>query len=285
MRLARLGPPGRERPVVMVTDDSYVDVGDLVDDYDAAFFAAGTRRLRFDVAARVAAGAVHPLGTTRIGPPIARPHQILCVGLNYSDHAAEIGAPVPDQPLVFTKSPNSLVGPDDDVRAPRGFSRLDGEVELAFVVGRRTSYLESVEEARRHVAGFTICNDMSERRFQDECGGQTLKGKSAETFNPCGPWLVTPDEIPDVGALSMRLDVDGERRQRGSTATMVLDPYEILVHLSQFLVLEPGDLVNTGTPPGVAAGMADPAWIQPGQVMTLAIDRLGTQRQLVVPPR
>lgn len=269
----------------MVTDSTYVDVSDFVEDFNERFFARGTSQLRFNVAARIAANVIHDVGDQRIGAPIARPHQILCVGLNYRDHAEEIGAELPDQPLVFTKSPNTLVGPYDDVRAPRGFRQLDWEVELGIVVGSRCSYLESPEAARKHVAGFVISNDVSERHFQNNFGGQTLKGKSAETFNPCGPWLVTPDALPDIHSLSMRLDVSGTPRQRGSTATMVLDPYEILFHLSQFLVLEPGDLVNTGTPPGVAAGMADPAWLQPGDTMTLAIEGLGEQHQQVIAPR
>ncbi|WP_418275372.1 fumarylacetoacetate hydrolase family protein [Isoptericola jiangsuensis] len=285
MKLVRLGAPGAERPGVVVGDGRYVDVGDLVADLDESTLADDLSRLAPVVAERVAAGLDRPVGDQRVGPPIARPHQILCVGLNYRDHAEEIGADIPDLPIVFTKAPNSLSGPYDDVRAPRGFTQLDWEVELGVVVGRRASYLASPAEARDHVAGFVVCNDMSERAFQNDHGGQLLKGKSAETFNPCGPWLVTPDEIEDVGGLGLWLDVSGEPRQRGTTATMVLDPYEILFHLSQYMVLEPGDLVNTGTPPGVAAGMAEPAWLQPGDVMTLGIDGLGEQRLRVVAPR
>ncbi|WP_278235759.1 fumarylacetoacetate hydrolase family protein [Isoptericola sp. AK164] len=285
MKLARLGPVGAERPAVVVGPDAYVDVGDLVPDIDATTLPDGFGWLAERVESRVTAGLVEALGARRVGPPVARPHQILCAGLNYRDHAVEIGAEVPALPLVFSKSPNTLVGPYDDVRAPRGFSRLDWEVELGLVVGRRTSYLDSPDHARDHVAGFVVCNDVSERAFQDEHGGQILKGKSAETFNPCGPWLVTPDEVGDVSALGMWLDVSGARRQSGSTGTMVFDPYELLWHLSQYMVLEPGDLVNTGTPPGVANGMAEPAWLQPGDVMELGIDGLGSQRQRVVAPR
>ncbi|GIJ00592.1 2-keto-4-pentenoate hydratase/2-oxohepta-3-ene-1,7-dioic acid hydratase in catechol pathway [Sediminihabitans luteus] len=285
MRIARLGPAGAERPCVVVGEDAYVDVSDVLPDVDESTIPRGFSWLEPLVAERTAAGLARPLDGRRRGAPVARPHQILCVGLNYRDHAAEIGAEVPAMPLVFSKAPNTIVGPDDDVRAPRGFSRLDWEVELALVVGRRTSYLGSTAEAREHVAGFMVHNDVSERAFQDDHGGQILKGKSAETFSPCGPWLVTPDEVPDVLALGLWLDVDGTRRQTGSTATMVLDPFEILVHLSRYMVLEPGDVLSTGTPPGVANGMAEPAWLQPGSVMTLGVEGLGTQRQRVVAPR
>jgi 2,4-didehydro-3-deoxy-L-rhamnonate hydrolase len=221
----------------------------------------------------------------RVGAPIARPHQILCVGLNYADHAAESGQPVPDEPILFTKSPNTLVGPFDDVRIPRGSTKTDWEVELGIVIGRRTSYLDAPEDARDAIAGFCVVNDVSERHFQLERGGQWVKGKSAETFNPAGPWLVTPDEVGDVMDLRMWLDVNGVRRQDGSTATMIFDPYVVVHYISQFLVLEPGDLINTGTPPGVGMGQDPPVYLQPGDVVELGIDRLGAQRQQVVGPR
>jgi 2-keto-4-pentenoate hydratase/2-oxohepta-3-ene-1,7-dioic acid hydratase in catechol pathway len=269
---------------VLVDDDHYLDVSGLTDDFDEAFFGSGgLERL-----AAFVAGATAPataLAGQRIGAPIARPHQILCIGLNYSDHAAESGMAVPEEPILFTKSPNTRVGPYDDVRLPRGYSKADWEVELGVVIGRRASYLDSPEEAAGVIAGYTVVNDVSERAFQLERGGQWSKGKSAETFNPCGPWLVTPDELPDVGSLGMWLDVNGIRRQTGSTATMVFDPLFIVHHLSQFMVLEPGDLINTGTPPGVGMGFDPPVWLQPGDVMELGIDRLGRQRQAVVAPR
>ncbi len=295
MKLMRLGPAGHEKPVVRVDDDAYVDVSDVISDFDEAFFGGsvsggGMLGLEQVVAERAAAGLVHPFigadGTAeRVGAPIARPHQILCIGLNYSDHAAESGMPVPDEPILFTKSPNTLVGPNDDVRMPRGATKLDWEVELGIVIGTRTSYLESPEQARDHIAGYVVVNDVSERSFQIERGGQWSKGKSAETFNPAGPWLVTPDELDDVMALGMWLDVNGERRQTGSTSTMIFDPWVIVHYLSQFLVLEPGDLINTGTPPGVGLGMTPPTYLQVGDVMTLGIDGLGQQRQTVAPPR
>src|SRR3954449_950491 len=282
----RIGAPGAEKPVARIDEETYVDVSDLVDDFDEAFFGGGgVDRIRPTVAERAARGEVSTFAGERIGAPIARPHQILCIGLNYRDHAAETGQPVPDEPILFTKSPNTLIGPNDDVRIPRGSTKPDWEVELGVVIGRRTSYLDSVEEARDAIAGYVVVNDVSERAFQTERGGQWSKGKSAETFNPAGPWLVTPDEIDDVLALDMWLDVNGVTRQRGSTATMVFDPYVIVHHLSQFLVLEPGDLINTGTPPGVGLGFTPPIWLQPGDVMELGIDGLGSQRQNVLAPR
>jgi len=285
MQLMRIGPVGAEKPVVRVDETSYVDVDDLVRDFDAGYFAGGHDRLREAVATRVAAGDVTPFGGERIGAPIARPHQILCIGLNYRDHAAETGQAVPDEPILFTKSPNTLVGPNDPVRQPRGSTKLDWEVELGIVIGQRTSYLDSPQAARDVIAGYVLCNDVSERSFQTERGGQWSKGKSAETFNPCGPWLATPDEIKDVNSLNMWLDVNGVRRQTGNTATMVFDPYVIVHYLSQFLVLEPGDLIDTGTPPGVGMGFKPPVWLQPGDVMELGIDHLGVQRSEVLPPR
>ena len=286
MYLMRIGPSGSERPVVRIDDTRYIDVADVVSDFDEAFFGSdGLTGLRDIVGERVAAGQTREFAAERIGSPIARPHQILCIGLNYSDHAAETGLPVRSEPILFTKSPNALVGPNDDVRIPRGSTKLDWEVELGVVIGRRTSYLDSVEDARATIAGFVVVNDVSERAFQIERGGQWSKGKSAETFNPAGPWLVTPDEIDDVLDLRMWLDVNGVRRQHGSTSTMIFDPYFIVHYLSQFLVLEPGDLINTGTPPGVGMGFQPQVWLQAGDVMELSIEGLGQQRQTVVPAR
>ncbi|MCX5053326.1 MULTISPECIES: fumarylacetoacetate hydrolase family protein [unclassified Streptomyces] len=286
MYLMRMGAPGAEKPVARIDDETYVDLSDVVTDFDEAFFGSGgIDRVRPVVAERVAAGQVSRFAGERVGAPIARPHQILCIGLNYRDHAAESGMAVPDEPILFTKSPNTLVGPYDDVRIPRGSTKTDWEVELGIVIGRRTGYLDSVEEARDAIAGYVVVNDVSERAFQLERGGQWAKGKSAETFNPAGPWLATADEIDDVLALDMWLDVNGVRRQTGSTKTMVFDPYVIVHHLSQFLVLEPGDLINTGTPPGVGMGLTPPVYLQPGDVMELGIRHLGAQRQHVLGPR
>jgi 2,4-didehydro-3-deoxy-L-rhamnonate hydrolase len=288
MHLMRIGARGAERPIVRIDDQSYVDVADVIPDFNEPFFGGvggGMPALRALVDERLVAGSLKAFGPERIGSPIARPHQILCIGLNYTDHAIETGQAIPDEPILFTKSPNTLQGPDDDVRIPRGSTKPDWEVELGVVIARRTSYLGTVEEAAGAIAGYLLVNDVSERAFQMERGGQWSKGKSAETFNPAGPWLATPDEMDDLLDLNMWLDVNGERRQTGSTSTMIFDPYFIVHHLSQFMVLEPGDLINTGTPPGVGMGHTPPVWLQPGDVVTLGIDHLGEQRQTVVGPR
>ena len=284
--LQRLGPPGGERPAVRVDDRRYVDVGDVVDDVDGAFLAGGgIERLRHVVAERVEAGRVEERADQRVGAPIARPHQILCIGLNYADHAAESGQPVPDEPIVFNKAPNTLVGPDDDLLLPKGSTKTDWEVELGVVIGRRALYLEDEDDARTCIAGYVLVNDVSEREFQLERGGQWVKGKSAPTFNPCGPWLATPDEVGDVEALGMWLDVNGERRQTGSTGTMIFKPAFLVQYLSRFMALEPGDLINTGTPPGVGLGMSPPTYLRDGDLVELGIDRLGVQRQRVRGPQ
>ena len=288
MFLMRIGATGAEKPVVRLDDQSYVDVSDVVDDFDEAFFGGangGLPALRDVVAQRVAAGSILQFAGERVGSPIARPHQILCIGLNYSDHAEETGQAVPQEPILFTKPPNTLQGPDDDVRIPRGATKTDWEVELGIVIGARTSYLETVDDAAGVIAGYVVVNDVSERAFQMERGGQWSKGKSAETFNPAGPWLATTDEIDDVNNLGLWLDVNGIRRQTGSTSKMVFDPYFLVHHLSQFMVLEPGDLINTGTPPGVGMGHSPQIWLQQGDVVTLGIDGLGAQTQHVIGPR
>jgi 2-keto-4-pentenoate hydratase/2-oxohepta-3-ene-1,7-dioic acid hydratase in catechol pathway len=280
MKLMRIGAFGQERPAVFVGGDSYVDVSDVVADYDEAFFASGKiESLRGVVLERVAQGDVVAIDGRRIGSPIARPHQVLCIGLNYSDHAAETGQAVPDEPIVFTKPPNTVIGPHDTVLIPRTSTKTDWEVELGIVIGARCRYLTDETQAAEHIAGYVLVNDVSEREFQLERGGQWSKGKSAETFNPCGPYLVTPDEIDDVLNLPMWLDVNGVRRQSGTTATMIFSPAFIVHYLSQFMVLEPGDLINTGTPPGVGLGMTPPTYLEAGDVMELGIDGLGTQRQ------
>jgi len=281
MRLIRLGQPGQEKPAALLDDENFIDLSDVVDDFNEAFFGSN----RLDEIANVVANrwdTAQPIGDLRIGAPIARPHQILCIGLNYSDHAAETGAQVPSEPILFTKSPNTLQGPNDDVQIPRGSRKTDWEVELGIVIGRRCSYLADEAEAAESIAGYTVVNDLSEREWQIERGGQWSKGKSAPTFNPAGPWLVTPDELGDVLALDMFLDVDSTRRQTGSTSTMIFSPAFIVHYLSQFLTLEPGDLINTGTPPGVALGMKEPAYLRGGETLTLGISGLGVQRQRVL---
>jgi len=283
MRLMRIGNPGAERPVIAVDETSYVDVSDLVVDFNEEFFGAnGIERIRPEVEARISQGRVAKLAGERIGAPFARPHQIICIGLNYRDHAEETNAVVPPEPIIFTKSPNTLIGPNDSVMIPRKSQKTDWEVELGVVVGKRARYVESVEAAREHIAGYVLVNDVSEREFQIERQGQWSKGKSCETFNPAGPWLVTADEVGDASDLKMRLELNGEVRQNSSTNQMVYDPAFLVHYLSQFLVLEPGDLINTGTPPGVGLGHKPELYLKPGDVMQLSIERLGSATQKVI---
>ena len=277
MKLARIGERGSEVPAVLDRNGVHRDVSSVVSDFTPEFFAGdGIERLRSSDLSAL------PAVEGRIGAPIAKPSLILCVGLNYVDHANESSMKVPEEPILFTKAPNCLVGPHDDVLTPRGATTVDYEVELAVVIGRQCRYLDSPEQAMDHLAGFTIANDVSERTFQlERGGGQWIKGKSCETFNPCGPYLATTDEVDLDGGLDLWLDVNGERRQTGSTHDMIFDIATVIHHVSQFMVLEPGDVVNTGTPPGVAMGMAEPGYLSPGDVMTLGITGLGEQRQEV----
>ncbi len=278
MRLARIGERGKEVPAILDAAGVHRDLSTIVDDFTPDFFVAdGIARLR-DIDPETL-----PTVTGRVGSAISQPSTILCVGLNYVDHANESSMKVPEEPILFTKAPNCLVGPYDDVLIPRGAAKVDYEVELAVVIGKQCRYLDSPEQALSHIAGFTISNDVSEREWQlNRGGGQWIKGKSCETFNPCGPMLVTPDEVDLAAGLDLWCDVNGERRQTGSTHDMIFDTAVILHHVSQFMVLEPGDLVNTGTPPGVAMGMPDPAYLHAGDVMTLGITGLGEQRQELV---
>jgi len=281
VRLIRLGAPGSERPHLLLDDDRVIDVTADVGDFGPAFFAGdGLGRLRSIAAERAGSAIPRPAG--RIGSPVARPGTIVCIGLNYADHARESGAPVPTEPVVFFKATNTLVGPNDDVRIPRTSTKTDWEVELAIVVGRTCRYLETDDEARAAIAGYMVSHDVSEREFQLERGGQWVKGKSCETFNPAGPWLVTADAVADPGELDLWLDVNGQRRQTGSTRTMVFDVVTIVRYLSQFMVLEPGDIINTGTPPGVALGRPDKPYLRAGDVVELGISGLGSQRQRFV---
>lgn len=283
MKLIRIGAFGSEKPGVLLDNNRYVDVSDLVDDFNEAFFAAGgAARLAPEVAKREAAGAVHEVGSQRLGSPIARPHQIICIGLNYADHAAETNTTVPPEPIIFTKSPNTMIGPNDAVRIPKNSVKTDWEVELGVVVGKRARYVESEAAAEDHIAGFMLVNDISEREFQLERQGQWSKGKSSETFNPAGPYLVTRDEMPDSSNLAMKLWVNDELKQNSSTAQMVYGPAFLIYYLSQFLVLEPGDLINTGTPPGVGLGHNPPVYLKRGDVMRLEIQGLGTAEQQVI---
>jgi 2-keto-4-pentenoate hydratase/2-oxohepta-3-ene-1,7-dioic acid hydratase in catechol pathway len=274
----RFGDAGHEKPGLFEAPGKIRDLSGLIPDLAGAHLSP-------ESLARIAGvdPATLPLvpGEPRLGPPVARPGNFIAVGLNYADHAAETGSPIPKEPILFTKAPNCIVGPHDTVMLPRGSEKGDWEVEIAFVIGKRTSYV-SEAEALSHVAGFCVCNDVSERAFQIERGGQWLKGKSAPTFGPLGPWLVTPDEIADVQNLGMWLDLNGTRVQTGSTATMIFNIVTIVSYVSQFMTLDPGDIVTTGTPPGVGMGMKPPVYLKPGDVMALGIEGLGEQRQSVV---
>lgn len=283
MKLVRVGEPGAEKPAVAVSEEHYVDVSDRITDYDSAFFAAdGHRELGVLVRQRVDSGTVEPLAGRRLGPPIARPHQILCIGMNYAEHALESGAAVAAEPVIFNKAPNCISGPHDDIIRPRGSEKLDYEVELGVVIGTRARYLPDDEAAAAAIGGYLAVNDVSERAFQLERCGQWVKGKSCESFNPCGPYLVTPDEIGDPQDLQLWLTVNGEKRQASSTRHMVFGVVEIIRYLSQFMVLEPGDLINTGTPSGVALGCEDRGYLRVGDVVELGITGLGTQRNRIV---
>ncbi|MGV9624509.1 fumarylacetoacetate hydrolase family protein [Streptomyces tendae] len=280
MQLMRIGPAGSERPVVRNDAHTYIDVGDLVDDYNTAFFAAGGPALLLEaVAERRAAGRLHPFDGRRIGAPIARPHQILGVGANY--RTADSNQSTPEEPLVFTKAPNSLCGPNDDLIIPLGSHHTDWEVELAIVIGSRSHYLADTHEALAAIAGYVLVNDISERAFQRERGGQWLKGKSAPTFTPCGPWLSTPDSVGDPVDLNLWLEHNATRRQDGNSRDMIFSPAWIVHHLSQFMALEPGDLISTGTPFGAGKDLAPPQYLAPGDTLTCGADRLGIQHQRV----
>lgn len=278
MRIARLGRPGGEIPVVEVEGVSY-DLRTITEDVDGAFLSSqGVQRAR----EALASGSLPELvdaESLRVGAPIRPPGKIVCVGLNYRDHAQESHAEVPAEPVVFMKDPSTVVGPYDTVYIPRRSVKTDWEVELGVVIGATARYLESPAEARTHVAGFVLSHDVSEREFQLERGGQWDKGKSCETFNPLGPYLVTADEIVDPQDLGLRLWVNGTQRQNGTTARMIFGVDHLIWYLSQFMVLHPGDLINTGTPGGVALGLPDHPYLRAGDVVELEIDHLGRARQ------
>lgn len=280
MKFARLGPVGHEIPVVQV-DDRILDISSIAPDIDAAFWESGGVA---KVSAAVADGTL-PVASgaeaLRVGAPIAKPGTIVCIGMNYAAHAAESGSEPPSVPVLFFKAANTIAGPNDAVTIPRGSKKTDWEVELGIVVGRRTSYLDSIEQSLDHVGGFVLANDLSERAFQlEDSGGQWSKGKIAPGFSPLGPWVVTPDEV-DHENLRLRSWVNGEPRQDSSTADLIFNVAHIIHHLSQYMVLDAGDVVLTGTPEGVALSGRFP-YLQPGDVVELEIDGLGRQRQDVV---
>jgi ureidoglycolate lyase/2,4-diketo-3-deoxy-L-fuconate hydrolase len=281
MKLLRFGPRGQERPGLIDAQGRLRDLSAHVPDIagDALSPAALARLADVDPA-----GLPLVAGTPRLGPCVGRVGKMICVGLNYSDHAAESNMPVPTEPVLFMKATTAICGPDDDVEIPPGAQKVDWEVELGVVIGTTARYV-SKENALEHVAGYCIVNDVSEREYQLERGGTWDKGKGCDTFGPTGPWLVTRDEIPDAQALLMWLEVDGRRFQDGSTRTMIFDVPTLVAYISRFMRLEPGDVISTGTPPGVGLGQKPPLYLRAGQVMRLGIEGLGEQRQRTVPAR
>ncbi|MGV9291383.1 fumarylacetoacetate hydrolase family protein [Streptomyces sp. NPDC003719] len=281
MRLLRVGDPGRETPAVLGEDGVAFSLTGVTADIDGTFLASGgMERVREELAG----GSLPRLDTAgrRVGAPVARPGKVVCVGLNYRDHAEETGAAVPERPVVFMKDPSTVVGPHDPVRIPRGSVKTDWEVELAVVIGAEARYLTGPAEAAGHIAGYAVSHDVSEREFQLEYSGQWDLGKSCETFNPLGPWLVTPDEVGDPQQLGLRLSVNGEVRQDGNTKDMVFEAAYLVWYLSQYMVLRPGDVINTGTPAGVALGLPGTPYLRAGDAVELSIDGLGTQHQQLI---
>ena len=281
MQFLRLGPVGDERPAVRTDDGTTYDLLPITPDIDGAFLANdGVARVR----AALEAGELGALSTedVRVGPPLAHPGKVICIGLNYRDHAEETGADIPGEPVMFLKTPDTIVGPYDEVLVPRRSVKTDWEVELGVVIGRTARYLESEEDALACVGAYVLSHDVSEREFQIERGGTWDKGKNCETFNPLGPFLVPADEIADPQSLEMRLWVNGEIKQNSSTKNMIFPVAEIVRYLSQFLVLRPGDVINTGTPAGVALGQPEPKpYLRAGDLVELEIEGLGRQRQIL----
>jgi ureidoglycolate lyase len=278
MKLLRVGAPGLEKPAILHTDGTYRDLSGIVPELRGLVLTPeGLSRIR----------AVDPAAlplldrNQRIGPCVDSVGKFICIGLNYADHAAETGAAIPAEPIIFMKATSAIIGPNDDVVIPKNAIKPDWEVELGIVIGKEARYVDEAD-AMDHVAGYCVVNDISERHFQTERGGQWDKGKGCDTFGPIGPWLVTPDEIPDPQNLAMWLEIDGHRYQNGSTRTMIFNVVQIVSYVSQFMSLQPGDVISTGTPPGVGMGIKpNPVWLKPGNVMHLGIDGLGEQRQNV----
>jgi 2-keto-4-pentenoate hydratase/2-oxohepta-3-ene-1,7-dioic acid hydratase in catechol pathway len=280
MKLVRFGPPGREKPGIVDKDGHIRNLSKVVPDINGETISpaglAKIKKAKIEKLPRVS-------GKPRLGPPVGHTRHFIAIGLNYSDHAAEVGMAIPKEPIIFSKAPSSLCGPNDNIIVPKASTKLDYEVELGIVIGRRAQYIPSVEKALDYVAGYCLANDVSERQFQIERAGQWIKGKSAENFGPIGPWLVTKDEIKDSQNLKIWLTVNGESRQKGTTRTMIFGAAHIVWYCSQFFIMEPGDVIVTGTPPGVAHGMKEnPKWLKPGDVVRLGIEGLGEQQSKVV---
>ena len=280
MKLIRFGRPGEERPGLILADRRRIDASGFGSDYDEAFFGSGgLERLARWLGRDGGAAPVVPDGA-RLGPPLCRPSKIVCIGLNYRDHARETGVAVPDEPVIFFKATSAITGPNDDVIIPKGATKVDWEAELAVVMGRRAAHVER-DAALGYIAGYVLHNDYSERSFQLERGGQWVKGKSCDTFAPLGPFLATPDEIRDVHDLQLWLKVNGETKQRSSTRELVFNVPTLVSYVSQFMTLLPGDIISTGTPPGVGLGHRPPRYLAAGDEVELGIDGLGSARQRV----
>jgi ureidoglycolate lyase len=278
MKLLRVGAKGAEKPAILAQDGTIRDLSAVVGDIaGATLLDEGLEAIR-----AVDLSSLPQLDANeRIGPCVGNVGKFICIGLNYADHAAETGAKIPEEPIIFMKATSAIIGPNDDVVIPKNAIKPDWEVELAVVIGKEARYVEEAD-ALEHVAGYCVCNDVSERHFQTERGGTWDKGKGADTFGPIGPWLVTRDEVPDPQNLGMWLDVDGHRYQDGSTRTMIFGIAKIVSYVSQFMSLQPGDVITTGTPPGVGMGIKpEPVWLKPGNVMHLGIEGLGEQKQAV----
>ncbi len=280
MKLVRFGPAGREKPGIIDSEGKIRDLSKVVPDINGEVLATSMAKIKKAKVERL------PLvkGKPRLGPCVGGTRHFVAIGLNYADHAAETGSPIPKEPILFSKAPTCISGPNDPIIVPRESTKLDYELELAIVIGKRARYIKSEKEALNFVAGYCICNDVSERVFQAERSGQWMKGKGCESFGPIGPWLVTRDEVKDTQNLKMWLTVNGEMRQNGSTKTMIFSVPHIVWYCSQFFVMEPGDLITTGTPPGVGLGMKPtPQFLKAGDKIALGIQGLGEQRQTVVP--
>jgi len=279
MKLIRFGTAGAEKPGLIDRNGNRKDVSQQFTDWDRAFFQQGGMDRLNRLSENNLSALPEVPHETRWAAPVARPGKVICIGLNYSDHAAESGMAAPAEPIVFQKGSNTVVGPYDTVLIPRNSTKTDWEVELGIIIGTDARYLNSIEEAKKYIAGYCISHDVSERAFQLERGGQWTKGKSCDTFNPLGPFLLTADEIPDVHNLEMSLHVNGKQMQKGNTGTMIFNCYYLVHYLSQFMTLEAGDVITTGTPPGVGMGMKPQQYLKAGDVVELAIEGLGTQKQ------
>lgn len=276
MKFLRYGQPGREHPAIVDADGNTRDISSLLTDIDPSTIGTLPTLSAAEIAALPIVDA-----SERIGPCVGNIGKFICIGLNYADHAAETNAPIPKEPIIFLKANSAICGPNDDVFIPPGSQKTDWEVELGVVIGKVARHV-SVEEANDYIAGYCLINDVSEREYQVERGGQWDKGKGYDRFGPIGPWLVTPDEVPDPHNLRMWLEVDGHRYQNGSTSTMIFKVPELISYVSQFMSLLPGDVISTGTPPGVGLGQRPPVYLKAGQTMVVGIEGLGKQTQLTV---